>query len=228
MRKVKKRHMHELVAEEIQKYIEAHELGEGDKLPSVEELTRLLGVGRSSLREGLRYLEAIDIIQVENGKGIYVKNAASVGSFRYVGNVKVESEKKFLLHSLDVRRALEGKAVELAARRIDEPTIERMRECLKVYDERKRKKLDTSEVDYEFHQYIYKAASNPLLHSVFDSISELYARFFVEPLGESRLFDDTYLFHHTLFEAIAKRDVEEALGEFNKMMDMIEDNIRKY
>ncbi|WP_309120720.1 FadR/GntR family transcriptional regulator [Paenibacillus sp.] len=225
---MKKRHMHELVAEEIQKYIEEHELREGDKLPSVEVLTKLLGVGRSSLREGLRYLEAIDIIKVENGKGIFVKDATEAGSFRYAGKVKVESEKKFLLHILDVRRALEGKAVELAARRIDAETIEEMRECLKIYDERKRQNLDTSEIDYAFHQYIYKAASNPLLHSVFESISELYEKFFVEPLGEKRLFDDTYMFHHTLFEGIAKRDVNHALTEFNKMMDLIEGNIRNY
>ncbi|WP_274362830.1 FadR/GntR family transcriptional regulator [Paenibacillus thermotolerans] len=225
MRKINKRHVHELVSEELQKYIAEKELGEGDKLPSVEELTKLLGVGRSSLREALRYLEAIDIIKVVNGKGIYVKDARS---FRYTGKVKIESEKKFLLHILDVRRALEGKAVELAAQRIDDETIELMRICLEEYDDRKRKGLDTSAIDFEFHQYIYKAAANPLLQSVFESISELYERFFVEPLGEKQLFDDTYPFHRTLYQGLVKHDVGHALREFHKMMDCVEENIRKY
>lgn len=225
LRKIQKRHVHELVSEEIQKYIEEKELKDGDKLPSAEELTQLFGVGRSSLREALRYLEAVDIIKVVNGKGIYVKDT---GSFRYSGKVKVENEKKFLLHILDVRRALEGKAVELAARRIDDVTIEKMRLCLEEYDIRKQRDLDTSAIDYEFHQYIYDAAANPLLHSVFESISELYSKFFSGPFGVKELFDNTYPFHRTLFDGLAKHDEKHALAEFHKMMDCIEDTIRKY
>jgi len=224
-RKIKKRHVHELVSEEIQKYIEEKELKDGDKLPSAEELTQLFGVGRSSLREALRYLEAVDIIKVVNGKGIYVKDT---GSFRYSGKVKVENEKKFLLHILDVRRALEGKAVELAAMRIDEATIEKMRLCLEEYDDRKQRDLDTSAIDYEFHRYIYDAAANPLLYSVFESISELYSKFFSGPFGVKELFDNTYPFHRTLFDGLAKHDVKHALEEFHKMMDCIEDTIRRY
>ncbi|MDQ6418912.1 FadR/GntR family transcriptional regulator [Paenibacillus sp. LHD-117] len=224
-RKIKKQHVHELVAEEIQKYIEDKELQEGDKLPSAEELTKLFGVGRSSLREALRYLEAIDIIKVVNGKGIYVNDA---GSFRYSGKVKVENEKKFLLHILDVRRALEGKAVELAAMRINPEMIEKLRLCLKEYDERKQRGLDTSAIDFEFHQQIYHAAANPLLHSVYESIAGLIEKFFAGPFGVKELFDNTYPYHRTMFDGIAQHDVAHALTEFHKMMDIIEETIRKY
>ncbi|WP_262679098.1 FadR/GntR family transcriptional regulator [Paenibacillus sp. J5C2022] len=222
---IKKQHVHELVAEEIQKYIEDKELKEGDKLPSAEQLTRLFGVGRSSLREALRYLEAIDVIKVINGKGIYVHDA---GSYRYSGKVKVENEKKFLLHILDVRRALEGKAVELAAKRISDETIQKMKHILDEYDDRKQRGQDTSNVDFRFHQLIYDAAANPLLHSVYESISALIERFFSGPFGVKELFDDTYPFHHTMFEGIANHDADHALAEFHKMMDIIEETIRKY
>ncbi|WP_054027899.1 FadR/GntR family transcriptional regulator [Bacillus sp. FJAT-28004] len=225
IQKVKKQNVHELVSEEIQKYIEVKGLQEGDKLPSAEELTKLLGVGRSSLREALRYLEAIDIVKVVNGKGIFVNDS---DSYRYSGKVKIENEKKFLLHILDVRRALEGKAVELAAIRISDEKIEKMRLCLVEYDECKRRGLDTSAIDYTFHQYIYDAAANPLLHSVYESISELIKRFFAGPFGVKELFDNTYPFHRTLFDGIAKHDVHHALAEFNKMMDIIEETIRHY
>ncbi|MEK3731761.1 MULTISPECIES: FadR/GntR family transcriptional regulator [Paenibacillus] len=224
-RKIQKRHVHELVAEEIQKYIEEKNLQEGDKLPSVEELTQLFGVGRSSLREALRYLEAMDIVQVVNGKGIYVKD---IGSFRYSGTVKIDNEKKFLLYVLDVRRALEGKAVELAARNIDSDMIDKMRACLEEYDDFKSRGLNTAAIDYEFHQLIYEAAANPLLNSVFESISELYGKFFSGPFGVKELFDDTYPFHRTLFEGLVNHDAEHALREFHKMMDIVEEAIRKY
>lgn len=225
IRKIKKQHVHELVAEEIQKYIEDKGLQDGDKLPSAEELTQLFGVGRSSLREALRYLEAVEIVKVVNGKGIYVNDT---GSFRYSGKVKIENEKKFLLHILDVRRALEGKAVELASKRINEEKLEKLRLCLEEYDDRKQRGLETSKIDYEFHQLIYDAASNPLLHSVYESISGLIERFFAGPFGVKELFDNTYPFHRTLFDGIAKHDTQHALAEFNKMMDIIEETIRKY
>lgn len=222
---IRKRHVHELVSDEIRKYIEEHGLAEGDRLPSAEKLARMFGVGRSSLREALRYLEAVDVVRVVNGKGIFVKDP---GSFRYSGKVKIENEKKFLLHILDVRRALEGKAVELAARRIDGELIEKMRLCLDKYDELKRQNRETSAVDFEFHQYIYIAASNPLLLSVYNSISELIKRLFDEPLGDKTLFDDTYELHRPLFESIANHDPERALAVFNRMMDLVESNIRKF
>lgn len=225
VRKIKKQHTHELVSEEIIRYIADKGLLEGDKLPSVDELVRMFGVGRSSLREALRYLEAIETVKVINGKGIFVSDA---GSYRYSGKVKIDDEKSFLLDILDVRRALEGKAVELAARRITDGKIEEMKACLAEYDERKQKGLDTSAIDYEFHQHIYDAAGNPLLHSVYDSISELVKKFFSGPFGVKELFDNTYPFHRTLFDGIANRDWQHALNEFNQMMDIIEETIREY
>lgn len=222
---IKKQHTHELVSEEIIKFIADKGLEEGDKLPSVDELVQLFGVGRSSLREALRYLEAVEIVKVINGKGIYVTDS---GSYRYSGKVKIDNEKSFLLDILDVRRALEGKAVELAAKRITDQKIAAMEACLAEYDDRKQKGLDTSTIDYEFHQHIYDAAGNPLLHSVYDSISELIKKFFSGPFGEKELFDNTYPFHRTLFEGIAKHDWDHALREFHQMMDIIEETIRDY
>lgn len=223
MRKIQKIHVHELVSQEIQHYIQEHELKEGDKLPSVEELTNMFGVGRSSLREALRYLEAIDVVHVENGKGIFVRD---VDTFRFSGKVKVENEKRFLLSILDVRRALEGKAVELAAKRATPKQIKELEQCVEEYRQLKESNLETSKIDLAFHRHVIKAAANPILESVMQSIAELYEKFFNEPLGNKQLFDATYPFHITMFEAIAAHDPDKALVEFNKHMDCIEDMIK--
>ncbi|MCQ6560047.1 FadR/GntR family transcriptional regulator [Paenibacillus mendelii] len=225
MGKIKKVHVHELVSKEIQNYISEHQLKEGDKLPSVEEMTNMFGVGRSSLREALRYLEAVDIVKVENGKGIFVND---VNMFRFTGKFKIENEKRFLLHVLEVRRALEGKSIELAARRITPAQIIELDQCLKEYKRLKEAGKDTSQVDLAFHRMIIKASGNTILESVLHSISGMYEKFFNEPLGEKQLFDETYPFHITMYEAIAKHDWVEAVAEFNKMMDCIEELIKAY
>ncbi|WP_308635579.1 FadR/GntR family transcriptional regulator [Paenibacillus silvisoli] len=223
MKKIQKILVHEQVSQEIQNYIEENELSEGDKLPSVEEMTNMFGVGRSSLREALRYLEAMDIIQVHNGKGIFVKD---VNTYRFTGKVKIERERNFLLSILEVRRALEGQAVSLAAKRISAKQIKEVEECLEEYRKLKEANKDTSQIDLAYHRYIIKAANNPVLETVLDSISGLYEKFFNEPLGDKQLFDETYPFHITMFQGIAAHDPQIAKEEFDKMMDCIEEKIK--
>ncbi|AZN42549.1 FadR/GntR family transcriptional regulator [Paenibacillus albus] len=223
MGKIQKILVHEQVSQEIQNFIQEHELSEGDKLPSVEEMTNMFGVGRSSLREALRYLEAMDIIQVHNGKGIFVKD---VNTFRFTGKVKIERERNFLLNILEVRRALEGQAVALASVRITSKQIKEVEECLEEYRILKEANKDTSQVDLMFHRYIIKAAKNPILETVLDSISGLYEKFFNDPLGDKALFDETYPFHLTMFAGIAAHDTKVAMEEFDKLMDCIEAQIK--
>ncbi|QHT58964.1 FadR family transcriptional regulator [Paenibacillus lycopersici] len=225
MAKVQRQTMPELISQEIQNLIEERGLKEGDKLPSVEVMTQLFGVGRSSLREALRYLEAVEIITVINGKGIYVRD---VDTYRFSGKIKIEKEKRFLLSILDVRRALEGKAVELAAKQITPAQISELTACLEEYRKLKEAGKPTSRIDLNFHKGVMKAAANPILASVLESISSLYERFFNEPLGDGKLFDATYEYHHTMFAGIAAHDPEQALAEFNKLMDCIENIIRTY
>ncbi len=225
MRKIQKILVHELVSQEIQKYINDKDLAEGDKLPSVEEMTIMFGVGRSSLREALRYLEAVDIVRVENGKGIFVRD---VDTFRFTGKVKIEKERNFLLNTLEVRKALEGQAVELASKRITHSQIKELEQCLEEYRILKESNKDTSQIDLAFHRYIIKAADNPVLETVMDSISGLYEKFFNDPLGDKQLFDETYPYHITMFEAIAAHDTERALVEFNNLMACIEEKIRDF
>ncbi|WP_123042072.1 FadR/GntR family transcriptional regulator [Cohnella candidum] len=223
--KIQKIHLYEQVSQELQKYIHDNELKEGDKLPSVERLTEMFGVGRSSLREALRFLEASEIIKIENGKGIFVRD---VDTFRFSGKVKVEVEKKSLLAILDVRRALEGKAIELAAKRITPKQIKEIQSCLEEYRRLKENDESTSMIDLTYHRLIFKAAANPILESVLDSFSDLYNKFFYEPLGNKQLFDTTYPYHFTMFDAIAAHDVAGALSEFDKLTNALEDLIKTY
>ncbi|MBM7568447.1 FadR/GntR family transcriptional regulator [Paenibacillus sacheonensis] len=223
MGKIQKILVHEQVSQEIQNYIQEKELSEGDKLPSVEEMTQMFGVGRSSLREALRYLEAMDIIQVENGKGIFVRD---VNTYRFMGKVKIEQERNFLLHTLEVRRALEGQIIRLASKRITDKQIAELEVCLEEYRKLKEAGKDTSKTDLAFHQSIIKAAGNPVLETVMDSFAGLYEKFFNDPLGNKQLFDETYPFHITMFDAIKAHDTENAMEEFYKMMDCIEAKIK--
>lgn len=224
MRSLKKVPLHEMVADALTQYIKDNQLQEGDKLPSVGELAEMLEVSRTPLREGLRILEAREIIKILNGKGIYVNDAHSI---RFEAKIKVENEKKSLLQISEVRRALEGKAVELAAQRANEEELEEMAFHLSEYRRIRDQKGDTSQADLAFHKTIYKAAKNPVLLGVVESVWTTFNHFWSKPFGIETIFEDTYPLHESLLESIKKKDVEQALIEFNLLMDDVEDSIRR-
>jgi GntR family transcriptional regulator, transcriptional repressor for pyruvate dehydrogenase complex len=224
MKIIKKVSMHEMIADEIKRYIREHQLKRGDKLPSVAELTTILGVSRSSIREGLRFLEGFEVIEVQNGKGIYVKDGDAL---KIEAKIDVEQEKNYLLHISELRRALEGKAVELAAIRASEAEIEEMDRILTEVIRLKEADLDSSEVDWEFHKAIYRASHNPLLESVAESVSDTFNRLWSKPFGIEHIFTDTIPYHQTMLDGIKDRDPAYALQEFNKFIDLVEDTLRK-
>ena len=69
------------ILEEIDQIILQDQLLAGDKLPSERELAERLSVGRSSVREALRALELLDLIETRRGEGTFIKE---LGSHRLV------------------------------------------------------------------------------------------------------------------------------------------------
>ncbi|QIZ05410.1 FadR family transcriptional regulator [Priestia megaterium] len=224
MKNIKKVSMHEMIAEEIKRFINEHQLKRGDKLPSVAELTTNLGVSRSSIREGLRYLEGINVIEIQNGKGIFVKNGDAL---KIEARIDVEQEKNYLLHISELRRALEGKAVELATLRATDKEIKEMERLMAEVTSLKDAGIDSSEEDWAFHKAIYKASHNPLLESVAESVSDTFNKLWSKPFGIDHIFSDTLPFHLTMLEGIKQRDPARALQEFNKIIDTVENTVRQ-
>lgn len=216
--------MHEMIAEEIKKYIKERQLKRGDKLPSVAKLMSILGVSRSSIRESLRYLEGIDVIEVQNGKGIYVRDGDTL---RIEAKIDIQQEKDYLLYISELRRALEGKAVELAAIRASDEEIHVMEQLLKEVIIFNEGGLDSSDVDWKFHKAIYKASHNPLLESVAESVSDTFNKLWSNPFGIVNIFSDTIPYHRTMLDGIKRHDPEFALQEFNKFIDIAERTLRK-
>jgi GntR family transcriptional regulator, transcriptional repressor for pyruvate dehydrogenase complex len=221
---IKKLSMHEMIADEIKKYIKNNNLSRGDKLPSVAELTEILGVSRSTLREGLRFLEGIDVIEVFNGKGIYVKEGDVL---KIEAKIDIEKEKNYLLHISELRRALEGKAVELAAVRATTTELLEIENLLNKATLLKNAGLDSSAEDWSFHKAIYKASHNPLLEGVAESVSDAFNKLWSKPFGIDHIFEDTFPYHQTMLEGIKQKNPQYALQEFNKIIDCVEETLRK-
>jgi DNA-binding FadR family transcriptional regulator len=182
--------------------------GPGVRLPKESELAAELGLSRNSLREAVRALSQLRVLEVRQGDGTYVSSLEpdllleSTGfiSHLLLGDTEIEL--------YEVRRILEAAAAALAAGRADEQEkqelaqiLERMRTVHSVED--------LVEADVAFHAVIARAAGNAVLASLLASLSTRTMRIRLwHGRAADGALDETREEHRRIYEAIAAGDPE--------------------
>lgn len=197
-----KMNLHQQAAVSIRKYIRENQLNIGDKLPSQSELMDILGLGRSSLREALRLLEGMGLLQILVGKGIYVRNAPD-----FQASIPLTAGEGSMLQVLEVRKMIERCTIELAIKHATPEDLATMENNLNKFEALAMPEAwaeGTSEADYDFHQSVYASTHNPVLIRLIHSISDQYNQFWNPNLRG--LFYETVKHHRLMFLAIKSRD----------------------
>ena len=111
---VRRRRLYEGVVNQLQALISSGRLEPGDQLPSERALADQLAVSRTSVREGLRILEARGMLEARPGQGLFVRGRRTEEIVGILAAYLVRERESFL-EVLDLREALERKAAERAA-----------------------------------------------------------------------------------------------------------------
>ena len=181
----------------------------GDRLPSERALSEALGVSRPTVREAIRSLQAMNIVETRHGSGTFVSSLSVEELLRPLQFALALSD--FALeHLFEVRLMLEPGAAALAAERAADAELESLRDCVQRGRGGALAVEEIVELDAELHEGIARAAHNPLLERLLASISALAA--------ESRLFTvrlpgvagKTAGEHEDIVAAILARDPEVA------------------
>jgi GntR family transcriptional repressor for pyruvate dehydrogenase complex len=157
------RSVSDLVADQVAKAIHEGTLKPGDRLPPEHELMERLNVGRTSIREGLKRLQAVGLIETRKGLGSFVARADDVGSSDFGRWV---AEHRFAIGDmLDVRIALEATAAGLAAHRRTEADIARIEACHAAHRRAGADGVadDIVTSDDRFHVAVVRATKNAAL-----------------------------------------------------------------
>lgn len=160
-----------IIIKRILGYIKNADLGPGDKLPSEKELMEKMDVGRSSIREALHALVTVDILETKPGKGYYVKRKSNIfylPSGGDLGEVLVEEQDFMFL--VEVRKILEKKTAELAARRATDDDVERVKQVMEEVKEAAQGEENISDVTVKLHLALAKATQNPIMVQLLDKI----------------------------------------------------------
>jgi GntR family transcriptional repressor for pyruvate dehydrogenase complex len=194
--------------EKIKDMIVSGELGPGDRLPREPDLAQRLGLSRSSLREAVRALSLVRILDVRQGDGTYVTSldpSLLLDALTFVVDLHQD---RSVLDLLEARRLLEGEAASLAAQRREEDHLDEMRRLLDEMRACSRVE-DLVENDIAFHRAITAAAGNPVVAKLLDSLSGPTTRARLwRGITQGGAIDRTMAEHTAICDAIENRRPE--------------------
>lgn len=197
------------VVELLRRFIENGGYEDGARLPAERALAHELGVGRPALREAIKALSVMDVLESRRGDGTYVKCRAKLHG-DWPAQLSSTATEASLFELLELRRLYEPWAAKLAAVRATEEQLVDMDQARAALQEKAGDWREVVVLDYEFHSSIVRASGNRILIEVNQLLKpllihsrEVTAR--SQP-GPSRMFSD----HDAIFGAIVRGESEAA------------------
>jgi GntR family transcriptional repressor for pyruvate dehydrogenase complex len=197
--------VHEAARERISELVREGGLRAGDRLPSERQLAASLKVSRVVVREALKVLEALGMVEIRQGSGTYVVDpcrdpvAAALAA-------DATMDLAFIRHLIDVRAALDAKAAELAAERATPKDLTRLRAILRGLEVEQAQGEAAASLSLVFESLLAQVAGNPLLAASQRAIHQLWVQAWTAvglAPGPKRAFNAE---HAGIFEAVAAHD----------------------
>lgn len=220
LRAVQLTYLYHEVARELARHITEQGMKPGDTLPSERELCSQLSASRPSLREALRMLEMVGLVQTRRG------GRAVVGSFdlklltEWIGR-SIPRTNENMRDLLSVREVLEVKAAELAAARISDAQVAELEANLRTTAEKVERGEDVLDEDTLFHDVLFRACGNAVLQRLGDVIAGLVIALrhdLLAPAGRGELMLHT---HRRIFDAIRAHDPQAAREAMGRHMQSV-------
>jgi DNA-binding FadR family transcriptional regulator len=206
----------DVVIDGIKRLILSGDLGPGSRLPVEKDLAAQLGVSRGSLREGVRALAILGVLETRQGDGTYVTALDAGRLLSPLGFLAELPDPATSAHLLGVRRILEA---ESAARAALELTDDELAQLGAILDEVDSLLGDGGELDLEhfinadtaFHRAIAHASRNPALAALIENLAGRTSRTRMwRAISERGAVETTQLEHRAILSELEQHDPERA------------------
>jgi len=209
------------VSEEFRGLIATGEWPVGGKIPGEHELTEQLGVSRATVREALRGLTNMGLLEPRVGDGTYVRATDEI-----TGVLVRDDLSSTLMHVLDARAGLEAATARLAARHATPEAIAAVSNALDARD-RAHDAGDLAEyahADAQFHRAVVHASGNPLLIRLHAAVGEALDESIRDT---SALPEDPQVgrAHHRLLDAIQNHRPEAAATIAYELIESVKNSV---
>ena len=196
--------------EQLKQYILSGAVPLGERLPSERALADALGVGRYSVREALKVLEAVGLVESRIGEGAFLTNNTGASFGRILG-LSLAAWGGTIIELLDARKMIEAEAARAAAERASVGQIERIKaelDAMRANMDRARAYL---KADMNFHRRIGQASHNAIISQFVSNLIDLLEEALKETHSDSLPAQaEGGGTHQAIFDAIARGDADAA------------------
>ncbi|MGU8350397.1 FadR/GntR family transcriptional regulator, partial [Clostridium perfringens] len=209
---VKNMKVYEQVVDQIKEMVRVGQIKKGDKLPTERVMAEELQVSRTSIREAMRALEVVGLIESRQGAGNYIREEFDDVLLEPLSIV-------FMLQNgtnkdiFELREVLELSTIFLSVMRISDEELKKLGELVERF-KTSRDEEENVKIDSEFHSIIVKGANNVLITNLLEGVSELVDKFISEGrraiLSDERNRGKLLDFHEKIYLAIKNRDAYSA------------------
>jgi GntR family transcriptional repressor for pyruvate dehydrogenase complex len=219
---VRKTRVSEGIIGQIRDLVTSGRLRPGDRLPAERDLARILGVGRSTVREAIRGLESLGILQTRAGEGTFLSAVPATNTDILTARLfeSWDSQRKLF----EVRQVIEPDLAALAARRATADQIAGMQKALAEQEQLILQGGTGIQADTAFHYLLAEAAGNELLLKIMDNLMGL-----LKETRETSLQGDrppqSLKQHRAILSAIEARDADAAQRRMERHIRSMEERV---
>lgn len=211
-----------LVFERIKEALINKELVPGDYLPSETELAKNLGVGKSSVREAVKMLEAMGVVEVRQGNGTIISDHTdrnSINSLIFQLILENGSEKDVL----DLRKMFETSYTIMAMNNATKEDVSKIEKTIEIFDKNINAGKQEVDDDLNFHYAILESTHNPFVIIIGDSILQLFKTSIYKSVKQ--MPDIALADHISIFNAFRKKDERELTDAIVKSLSVWKNNL---
>lgn len=205
---IKNTNISKQVMERIKQALLNRSLKPGDRLPTEAELCESMGVGKSSVREAVKMLEVLGVVETHQGEGTYISERIPENSLNplvfqllidYGGNADI----------MELRKIFEPAYTVLAMEKATDQDLQKLTELCNAFEQKISLGCQQAEDDLAFHYAVLQITRNPFVIRIGKTILQL----FQASIGESmkmipmRALED----HRAILKALAQRDENRVL-----------------
>lgn len=220
-RQLTRSRLHEEIVTIIQKQIMSGKIVPGDKLPTERELAENFNVNRATVREALRKLENLDLVEIRHGDGLYVKNYLESGNFDLIkAAFNMDGGNEVLINILEARRYVVPQMAYLAAQRRTTEDVDELKRIVFKED------LPMLERDIKVHQTIARATHNLVCTISLNFFNQIFRDYGYLYFDDERNVERSRLFHTEIYEAIKNQKPEDARRIMSDVMTYAEEAVK--
>ena len=222
LKAVEKKRAYEDIVEQIRTLIEVGRLKRGDQLPTERELGETLKVSRATVREAIRTLESLKLVQSRQGNGTYVLASSEEALVQPLA-AALFHEKDDILDIFFIRKIIEPHVAMLAAENTTLEEINEMEAILKKQAEQITSGMNSTVTDTDFHTLLARMAKNRVLARLLLALFDLLEQTREQYLQNEERVKKSLKGHEAVFSAIKKGDCGAARRAMLRHLEQVEE-----